>query len=517
VLSDGAEQRESFDEGKNQMTTNVVAEKATTPNTGIGQHPAGLSTLFFTEMWERFSYYGMRGLLILFLTATLDKGGFALTKETAAAIYGLYTSSVYLSGLPGGWIADRILGHRRSVFIGGIIIAAGHFSMALGSAATFYLGLVLIVMGTGLLKPNVSAIVGDLYPEGGVRRDAGFSIFYSGINLGAFLGPIICGYLGEQVNWHLGFAAAGVGMVLGLIQYRLGYNKLGDAGLRNLDSNERSRSVRFLLVGIGLVVAIILVLSFLNSRGTVNLSPTLVAESLGYVIASIAISYFVYQLVYGGFNSTEKKRIVVILVLFLAAVMFWCGFEQAGSSMNLFAKDYTSRFIFGKETPASWLQSVNALMIICFAPIFGMIWMKLGSRQPSIPMKFALGLIQLGVGFAVLAWASVQVGDPAHPNKVTMAWLVATYFFHTTGELCLSPVGLSAMTKLSPAKLVGQMMGIWFLATSFGNLMAGLLAGKMESMGLVQLFSSVAIWTAAVGLLLLLISRPVKRLMGGVE
>jgi len=474
-------------------------------------------TLFFTEMWERFSYYGMRGLLVLFLTASLEKGGFALSAVTATAIYGLYTSSVYLSGLPGGWIADRILGHRRSVFVGGVIIASGHFSMALGSPITFYAGLLLIVIGTGLLKPNVSAIVGDLYPEGGQRRDAGFSIFYSGINTGAFLGPIICGYLGETINWHLGFAAAGVGMVLGLIQYRLGFKRMGTAGLRDIDPIERGRSFRYLLAGIGVVVVIAGLLAALNSSGTLQLNPKNVAESLGYVIVGIAILYFGYQLIFGGFNSTEKKRIVVILVLFIAATMFWCGFEQAGSSMNLFAKDYTNRILFGKEMPASWLQSVNALMIIAFAPIFGILWMKLGQRQPSIPAKFGLGLIQLGIGFAVLVWASVQVGDTANPNKVSAAWLVATYFFHTTGELCLSPVGLSAMTKLSPAKLVGQMMGIWFLATSFGNLMAGLLAGKMESMGLVQLFSAVAMWTAALGLVLLLISRPVKRLMGGVE
>ena len=489
----------------------------TSDTSGIAGHPSGLMTLFFTEMWERFSYYGMRGLLVLFLTAAVEKGGFALSAVTATAIYGLYTSSAYFSGLPGGWVADRILGHRRSVFVGGMIIAAGHFSMALGWTATFYAGLVLIIIGTGLLKPNVSAIVGDLYPEGGVRRDAGFSIFYSGINLGAFLGPIICGFLGENVNWHLGFGAAGVGMVLGLIQYRLGYKRLGEAGLRNIDLSERGRSVRMLIAGMALVVLIVGGLALLNSRGTVNLSPKSVAESYGYVIGGIAIAYFGYQLIFGGFNTIEKKRIVVVFVLFIAAAMFWCGFEQAGSSMNLFAKDYTNRFFFGKEWPASWLQSVNALMIICFAPIFGWIWLKLGSKQPSIPAKFGLGLIQLAIGFLVLAWASVQVGDTNHPNKVSAAWLVATYFFHTTGELCLSPVGLSAMTKLSPAKLVGQMMGIWFLATSFGNLMAGLLAGKMESMGLVQLFSAVAMWTGALGLVLLLISRPVKRLMGGVN
>ena len=489
----------------------------TSDTTGVAGHPKGLMTLFFTEMWERFSYYGMRGLLVLFLTAALEKGGFAMSAVTATAIYGLYTSSAYLSGLPGGWVADRILGHRRSVFVGGIIIAAGHFSMALGWTATFYAGLVLIIIGTGLLKPNVSAIVGDLYPEGGVRRDAGFSIFYSGINLGAFLGPIICGYLGENVNWHLGFGAAGVGMVLGLIQYRLGYNRLGAGGLRHIDPAERGRSVRVLTAGIALVVMIVVVLALLNSSGTVNLTPKRVAESYGYVIGGIAIAYFGYQLFFGGFDTIEKKRIAVIFVLFIAAAMFWCGFEQAGSSMNLFAKDYTNRFFFGKEWPASWLQSVNALMIICFAPIFGAIWLKLGSKQPSIPAKFGLGLLQLAIGFLVLAWASVHVGDTSNPNKVSAAWLVATYFFHTTGELCLSPVGLSAMTKLSPAKLVGQMMGVWFLATSFGNLMAGLLAGKMESMGLIQLFVSVAIWTGALGLVLLLISRPVKRLMGGVD
>ena len=500
------------------MATDVAAELQTPPDTsGIGGHPAGLTTLFFTEMWERFSYYGMRGLLVLFLKASIEDGGFALSAVTATAIYGLYTSSVYLIGLPGGWIADRILGYRRAVFLGGVIIAAGHFSMALGWVASFYLGLVLIVIGTGLLKPNVSAIVGDLYPEGGARRDAGFSVFYMGINLGAFIGPLLCGYLGEKINWHLGFAAAGFGMVFGLIQYRLGYKRLGTAGVRELDPAERGRSVQMLMSGIGLVALIVMALSLLNTSGVITLGPKNVAESMGFVIAAIAVAYFGYQLIFGGFNAIEKKRILVILVLFVAATLFWCGFEQAGSSMNLFAKDHTNRIFFGSEMPASWLQSVNALMIIALAPVFGALWLKLGERQPSLPAKFALGLVQLGIGFAVLAWASLYAGDSTNPQKVSAGWLVATYFFHTTGELCLSPVGLSAMTKLSPAKLVGQMMGIWFLATSFGNLMAGLLAGKMESMGLVQLFSAVAMWTAAAGLLLLLISRPVKRLMGGVE
>ena len=484
---------------------------------GIGGQPAGLSTLFFTEMWERFSYYGMRSLLVLFLTASLQKGGFGLDDATATAIYGLYTASVYLSGLPGGWIADRVLGHRRSVFIGGIIIAAGHFSMALGWVAAFYLGLVLIVIGTGLLKPNVSAIVGDLYPEGGERRDAGFSIFYSGINLGAFIGPILCGYLGEKVNWHLGFGAAGVGMILGLIQYRMGYKRLGSGGLRDLKAADRSSATRTLMIGLGITVLVVVILAVLNMNGAIALSAPGAAAYLGFAIPLLVLGYFGYQILFGGFDTIEKKRIAVIFVLFLAAAMFWAGYEQAGSSMNLFAERLTNRVVLGWEMPTSWLQSVNPIFVILLAPVFGSLWLKLRDRQPSIPAKFGLGLVQLAVGFAVLAWASLYVGDPSDPHKVSMGWLVATYFFHTTGELCLSPVGLSAMTKLSPDRLVGQMMGIWFTATSFGNLMAGLLAGKMESMGLVQLFGAVAMWTAGAGLLLVLISRPVKRLMGGVK
>ncbi len=499
------------------MPTDVIGEGQTAPDTsGIGGQPSGLSTLFFTEMWERFSYYGMRALLVLFLTATVQNGGFGLNDRTATAIYGLYTASVYLVGLPGGWIADRILGHRRSVFIGGMIIAAGHFSMALGWVATFYLGLVLIVIGTGLLKPNVSAIVGDLYPEGGARRDAGFSIFYMGINLGAFIGPLLCGYLGEKVNWHLGFAAAGVGMVFGLIQYRLGYKRLGAGGLRDLKASEKTAASRILLAVLGVAALVVAALALLNSNGTIALSALGVAKSLGFVIPVLALSYFGYQIFFGGFDSVEKKRIGVIFVLFVAAAMFWAGYEQAGSSMNLFAERLTDRVVLGWEMPTSWLQSVNPLLVIGFAPVFGFLWLRLGDRQPSIPAKFALGLIQLGVGFAVLAWASVYVGDPSNPNKVGIGWLVATYFFHTMGELCLSPVGLSAMTKPSPAKLVGQMMGMWFMAASLGNLIAGLLAGTMGSFGLVQLFGAVALWVGAAGLLLLLISRPVKRLMGGV-
>jgi POT family proton-dependent oligopeptide transporter len=499
------------------METLKVAEVESS-RSGMGGQPSGLMTLFFTEMWERFSYYGMRALLVLFLVATVEKGGFGLDDTTANAIYGLYTSSVYLVSLPGGWIADRIMGQRNAVFLGGVIIALGHFSMALGWVAAFYIGLLLIVIGTGLLKPNVSAIVGDLYPEGGARRDAGFSIFYMGINLGAFIGPLLCGYLGEKINWHLGFAAAGIGMTFGLIQYKMGYKRLGDAGLRDIQPAEKSRAVTSLLVGIGIVVVIATVIALLQRGGVLHLTALGVAEKYGYFILGLAILYFAYQLLFGGFDVVEKKRIVVIFVLFIAATLFWAGYEQAGSSMNLFADRLTDRVFFGWEMPTSWLQSVNPIFIIIFAPLFGSLWLALGSRQPSIPVKFALGLIQLGAGFLVLAWASVYVGDvKGDPHKVTPVWLVVTYFLHTTGELCLSPVGLSSMTKLSPRKLVGQMMGIWFMATSLGNLIAGLLAGRMESLGIIELFGSVALATVGAGVVLFIFSRPVKKLIGDVQ
>lgn len=478
-------------------------------------HPPGLRTLFFTELWERLSYYGMRALLVLFLVSPVSQGGYGLSDARATAIYGLYTASVYLSGLPGGWIADRILGQRQAVFAGGVIIALGHFSMAIGPPFTFYLGLVLIVIGTGLLKPNVSAMVGDLYPEGGPRRDAGFSIYYMGINIGALVGPLLCGYLGEKVNWHFGFAAAGIGMVFGLIQYRLGWNALGDAGLLQADSVAGKASAKKTLwMAIAGVAALTGLLVLLDSSGVLELAPDRFANSLGVVIPLLAAAYFTYLFLFGGFTSIEKKRLVVVLVLFIASASFWAGYEQGGSSLNLFGERLTDRMMFGFEAPTSWLQSINPLFIICLAPVAGWLWLRLGDKEPSLPAKFAFGLIQLGAGFLVLAWASTYT---VNGNKVSPGWLTLTYLLHTMGELCLSPVGLSSMTKLAPRRLVGQMMGIWFMAAAFGNLIAGLLAGRMESLGLVQLFSSVAIATIVIGLLLLSIAGPVKRLMGGVK
>ena len=473
-------------------------------------HPRGLSTLFFTEMWERFSYYGMRGILLLFLVNAVATGGFGMNDKRASAIYGLYVGMVYLMALPGGWVADRILGQRRAVFLGGCVIAAGHFSMAVPTVATFYLGLCLIVIGTGLLKPNVSAMVGDLYPEGGARRDAGFSIFYSGINTGALFGPIVCGYLGEKVNWHLGFGAAGVGMVLGLLQYRLGGKYLGSAGLRAAQPEDRV-AVRRLAVSTVAVVAAAAALVALEAVGVLRLTLLGVAESTGFFMAVLALVYFSSVLLFGKLSAAEKKRVVLIFVFFLAAVLFWSGYEQAGSSMNLFAERLTERVIGGWEMPASWLQSVNPVFIIVFAPLVGSLWVWLRSREPSTPAKMGYGLALLAAGFLVLAWGASFTGGGA---RVSPMWLVVTYFLHTVGELCLSPVGLSSVTKLAPRRLVGQLMGTWFMGTALGNLIAGLAGGGFEGLTIGQMFAAVAKVTGVAGLVLLAFAKPLSRLAG---
>lgn len=442
-------------------------------------HPRGLATLFFTEMWERFSYYGMRAILVLFMVSQIENGGLGYGDATATAIYGLYTGSVYLLALFGGWLADRYIGQRNAVFWGGVIISAGHFSMAVPYQSTFFLGLALIVVGTGLLKPNVSTIVGDLYPEGGSRRDAGFSIFYMGINVGAFTGPLLCGWLGENVNWHYGFSLAGIGMVLGLIQYKMTENYLGDAGVEPKARTDSHGDTGNSKVAYILAAAMIALFIVLHTTGFVDLGTAVgLAKAMTAIIMATVVFYFGYLLLAGGFELEEKKRIVLIFVLFIASAAFWSGFEQAGSSLNLFGKYFTERSMFGWEMPASWLQSINPIFIIILAPIFGAIWVRLGARNldPSIPAKFAFGLISLGLGFGIMVLAA----NLAAQQSVSVMWLTLTYLFHTIGELCLSPVGLSTITKLAPQRITGQMMGIWFLATSLGNVIAGQVAGRFD-------------------------------------
>jgi POT family proton-dependent oligopeptide transporter len=498
---------------------NTMPEAVAAPgSTAAQRHPRGLYTLFFTEMWERFSYYGMRALLVLFMVDVVKHGGMGMDDKTATAIYGLYTAAVYLMSLPGGWIADRILGAQRAVWFGGIIIALGHFTLALPWVQTFYLGLVFVVVGSGTLKPNMSGMVGELYPEGGARRDAGFTIFYMGVNLGAAIGPMICGWLAVKMGWHWGFGAAGVGMVLGLIQFRLTRHYLGNAGVRRGNEAPLHISERVLLYGGMSAAAVTLMLCLF---GAVQLQPIALAHYMAYVILAIAVLFFGYAFLFCHLDKTEKKRVAMILVLFLASALFWAGFEQAGSSFNLFAERYTARNLewLDSVVPAAWFQALGPVFIIAFAPVFAWLWVWLARRNldPSIPAKFALGLLLLAAGFLVMAGAAKVVisGHQAWPT-----WLIMTYLLHTFGELCLSPVGLSSVTKLAPRKLAGQMMGIWFLATSLGNLLAGLLAGEFNPDSIQRwpaLYLKCVILPAAAGTVLLLLSRPIKRLMTGVK
>jgi len=472
-------------------------------------HPRGLSTLFFTEMWERFSYYGMRALLILFMTAPAAAGGLGFDTAVAGAIYGLYTSSVYMACLPGGWIADRLVGPRRAVLYGGVLIAAGHFSMAVPSLATFYLGLTLIVLGTGLLKGNVAVVVGYLYSKEDQRRDAGFSIFYMGINLGAFIAPLVCGFLGQRVSWHAGFGAAGVGMTLGLVQYVLGARYLGDAGLHPAQPVDRKTQTAAAVVAGALVVVALLLFT-----GVVPITAKQIADTAGAALLGGTIVFFGWLLLSKGWTPLERRRLYAIGILFIAATLFWSQFEQAGSTLNLFGDRATRTEIAGWIFPSSYYQALQPLFIITFAPIFAWLWITLGSKEPSSPAKFAGGLLLVGGGFAVVAVAAIFA---ANGVKVSPWWLVATYLLHTWGELSLSPVGMSAMTKLAPARIGGLIMGVWYLSISIGNFTGGRISSLYGSMSLPTLFGVVAAFGIGAGVVLTLLVPSIKKLMGDVN
>jgi len=476
------------------------------------RHPPGLYTLFFTEMWERCSYYGMRGLLVLFMKATLEKGGLEFSIPMAGAIYGLYTAAVYLAALPGGWVADRLLGAQRAVLCGGTLIACGQFTLAIPRKDTFFLGLVLVVMGTGLLKPNISAIVGKLYPEGGARRDAGFTIFYMGINIGSFIGPLVCGPLGEKISWHLGFAAAGLGMIGGLAQFALMRGRLLGAGARPEVSSVSRNDWRLLggaLAALGLLVALIWI-------GVIPVNPLQVANAAKWIIVALAVFTFLRLFLLSDLTGVEKKRIGVVAVLFVAAVTFFAGLELAGSSLNLFADQYTNRMLGSYEMPASWFQAINPLFVVLLGPVAAGVWVALSKRgrDLSLGMKFAAGLLLLAAGYVVIALGAQRaVAEPVWPS-----WLVLMYLLHTLGELCVSPVGLSSITKLAPARMVGQIMGLWFMATALGNLMAGLIAGESTSPGqMASQFWWVAFSAAGVAVLLMFFAKPMRHWMVGIK
>ena len=483
-------------------------------------HPRGLATLFFTEMWERFSYYGMRAILILFLTHKVAEGGLGFSDSKAGAVYGLYTAMAYLLCLGGGWVADRITGQRRAVFLGGVCIAAGEFCLVVPSEASFYVGLVLLMIGTGMLKGNASTIVGQLYKPGDLRRDSGFSIFYMGINLGALISPIICGYVGERISWRLGFGVAGLGMLLGLIQYVLGSKYLGEAGLHpattgiaELDRKQKRNAA--LAVGGGL--GVFAILGLLGATGTIEFTANAISDGLGWVLLGISVAVFSWMIFSHGWSPEERKRSAAILVLFVASALFWASFEQAGSTLSLFADRQTDRNLpFGFVFPASWYQFVQPVFVVALAPVFAWIWLALARRraEPSSPTKFTLGLLFGGAAFAILVPATIMV---SHGLQVSMWWLMWTYFLQTLGELSLSPVGLSAMSRLAPARAAGFVMGIWFLSTSIGNWLAGKAGSLYSTIPLPTLFGWVAGLTFAAAVVLALMIRPTVRLMSGVK
>jgi len=479
-------------------------------------HPRGLSTLFFTEMWERFSYYGMRALLLLYMTAPLSAGGLGFDAAQGGAIYGLYTSMVYMTALPGGWIADRLIGQRRAVLYGGILIASGHFSMAVPSLSTFYLGLFLIVLGTGLLKGNVSVIVGQLYGEKDQRRDAGFSIFYMGINLGAFIAPLVCGYLGQEISWHLGFAAAGFGMVFGVIQYLLGSKHLGDAGVSPVPAGSPAEAAalkRSVTIWGSVLLALVVVVGGGAYTGLLPISATQIADAAGVFLLLVTAGFFGWLFFSGGWTPAEKKRLYVIAVLFVASALFWSVFEQAGSTLNLFADRSTDNTLLGYPFPSTWFQSLNSLFLIALAPVFAWIWSSMAKRgtEPTSSAKFAFGLVFAGLGFAILIAPARMAEQGALASPM---WLTLTYLLHTIGELALSPVGLSAMTVLAPPRIAGLVMGVWFLATSVGNFIGGRVASFYESFAVPSLFTAIAVFAVAAGLVLLALVRPINRMAG---
>ncbi|HET6861780.1 MAG TPA: peptide MFS transporter [Pyrinomonadaceae bacterium] len=497
-------------------------EATVTPDThGFFGHPKGLSTLFFTEMWERFSYYGMRALLTLYMTKSLADGGLGFDEKFAGIIYATYVSSVWYLPLIGGWLADRFLGARRAVLLGGIVIACGHYSMAIDSRATFYAGLILIAMGTGLLKPNISAMVGQLYPPEDLRRDAGFSIFYMGINLGAFFAPLITGFLAQSAtirgfitslgmdpnkSWHWGFAAAGVGMTLGVIQYLIGGNRLSHVGVKpeKVSANETSAkfdSLTTILAVGGALLGVAFGYKF-GEGGWISVPFwSVVGYFAGYLTGTTRL-----------LESEERKRVLVIFILVMFSIVFWMTFEQAGSSLTLFADRLTRNSIFGLQFPSSWFQSVQPIFIIALAPVFAFIWQTLGDRQPSSPAKFALGLFLAGSAFVVVAFASTLTGQ----GLVSPLWLVAVYFFQTLGELCLSPVGLSTISKLSPARMVGMMLGVWFLSIAIGSYIAGLTTRLFEGSSpevLAKAFGTFAAISLAAALLLAVLTPLIRKMI----
>jgi POT family proton-dependent oligopeptide transporter len=481
-----------------------------------GGHPAGLGTLFFTELWERFSYYGMRALLTLFMVAPMAAGGLALPAPDAARIYGSYTFAVYMLSIPGGYLADALLGQHRAILIGGTIIALGHFTLAVPAVPTFYLGLTLIALGTGLFKPNISALLGALYSRGDERRDAGFSIFYMGINIGAFIAPLVTGFLAQSdtfkawlaaagfdpaASWHWGFAAAGVGMTIAMLVYARRHTLMAAAGRPPSPEPDLIRQLSAVILGTLAVMGLVL----LSDQDGFNGLRWLFVAVPAAVALWLAFSHGI-----------EARRLAAIAVFFLASMLFWAIFEQAGISIALFADRLTDRNVGGSDFPSAWFQALNPLFVIVLAPFFAWGWVRLGANQPSSPLKFVLGLAFLSLSFLLMVPAAALTAA----GKVSPWWLVGLFFLQTVGELCLSPVGLSMMTKLAPPRYVGLVLGTWFLAAALGNKLAGVLGGEFtagDPASLGRFFLSQGLVVAGGALLLLALVPWLRRQMGEVR
>ncbi|RED50195.1 peptide MFS transporter [Seonamhaeicola aphaedonensis] len=488
-------------------------------------HPIGLYILFLTEMWERFSYYGMRAILVLYLVAetATNNPGLGWTNDNAIALYGWYTMFVYVMSIPGGIIADKILGQRKSVFVGGLLLVAGHSVLAIEQMWAFYTGLILIVLGVGMLKPNISTMVGGLYPKNEQnKRDVGFYIFYMGINLGAAAAALIVGYVGENIGWHYGFGLAGIGMALGQVIYIIGQRHLKHVGnlvIDDRDEDEKGDSKNLLtaifkhtnsIIGFAITVTLGLIIWFGGSW------------SYGLLVIGLAFAVGVGIVVYNDGNKVEKDRILVTYLSFLIIIIFWGSFEQAGGLLNVYAKQKTDLSLGLFDVPASWFQSVNAIFILVFATIVASfwVWWKNRKKESSSLFKMAIGVIIMGWGFFFMSIASQEVGYNAAGEvtaKSGMQWLVLAYLFHTLGELCASPVALSFITKLAPERWMAFMMGAYFAATGLGNKVAGLLGESASEFGEFTIFTGIAVFCTIFGFLVIAILKPLKRLTHGAE
>ena len=484
------------------------------PQKGFFGHPKGLLSLFFTEFWERFSYYGMRAILLYYMYYELNQGGLNLEQSTANSIMAVYGSLVYMSGIIGGWIADRLFGTTKTVFYGGIAIMLGHAVLALpGGLTTLFISMALIIIGTGLLKPNISSIVGDLYSENDVRRDSGFSIFYMGINMGAFLAPLIVGTIGLNYNFHLGFGLAAIGMFFGLVVFMVTKKKyLGLAGSyvpNPLAKEDRKKVFSRILIGFAIVA---LIGYFLIQQGIMTIDLfTMIVSILGIVIPTI---FFIVMYRSSKTNADEKSRVLAYIPLFISAMVFWAIAEQGSIILAQYADQRTDLTIGSWEISPAWFQSLNPLFIIAFAPLFAWLWVRLGERQPSTPKKFALGLFFAGSSFLVMIIPAYLNGTD---TLVSPYWLVLSFFLVVLGELLLSPVGLSATTKLAPGAFAAQTMSLWFLTSAAAQAINAQVVKLYNPETEIMYFGVIGAIAIVLALVLFLSAPIIQRYMRGVR